>query len=253
MGAYQHPDLVALDEVEDLLQAYAEVRLSPSGAVLARMRRALIVEAAAASAARELSVRAAAERRPRWKALHLLLVVPRVRIPAAAFALGFAVVLGGGTGAAVLGAPAGSPFYNARVALEQLLLPTEVDARLAAHEEHLAARLADAEAAAARGDAGGLAAALAAFDAEVALAVAEIGDDTDRLAALEVILARHVAVLTALQSKVPAQASIDNALENSQKALGYVKEKAKTGKPPKPADVAPTRAPGGPPEDPGRP
>ena len=34
MSTYEHPELVALDEVEDILEAYAEARLSPSGPIL---------------------------------------------------------------------------------------------------------------------------------------------------------------------------------------------------------------------------
>jgi hypothetical protein len=227
MSAYQHPDLVALDEIEDLLEAYAEARLSPSGPLLNRMRRAVMTRAVANEATNALQRRTPADAGPRGP----LFAFPRIRIPAAAFALGFAVVLGGGTGAAVLGAPAGSPLFNARVALEQIFLPVEIDARLAAHEQHLAARLAEAESAAARGDSAALAATLAAFDNEVAVAVAEIGNDADRLAHLEAMLAKHVAILTALQAKVPEQAAIENALANSQKAIVKVKEKKDKAKP----------------------
>jgi hypothetical protein len=229
MSAYQHPDLVALDEIEDLLEAYAEARLSPSGPLLNRMRRAVMTRAAANEATNALQRRAPAGGGRRGP----LFALPRIRIPAAAFALGFAVVLGAGTGAAVLAAPAGSPLFNARIALEQLFLPVELDARLAAHEEHLAARLSEAEAAAARGDSAGLAAALTAFDAEVALAVSEIGEDADRLAHLETMLSKHVAILTALQAKVPEQAAIENALANSQKAIVKVKEKKDKSKTPR--------------------
>jgi hypothetical protein len=134
-----------------------------------------------------------------------------------------------GTSAAVFAAPPGSPFYNARVAIETAFLPNDLDARLAAHEQHLEDRLFEAQLAAARGDAEGLDAALAAYQAEVDASVADVGEDASRLAHLEEMLAKHVAVLTALEVKVPEQAAIENALENSQKAIVNIKEKGNKG------------------------
>ena len=226
MSRYHHPDLVALDEIEDLLEAYAESRLTPSSPVLARMRRAVVAEAASVGATRAAAERGretSAERRAR------LAWFPRIRVPAAAVATIAAAVMGLGMGTAVLAAPPGSPFYGARVALEQAFLPTQVDDRLASHEQHLKERLAEAELAAARGDGPALAAALAAYDAEVAQALGDLGADVDRLAHLEAMLAKHVDVLTALQAEVPEQASVDKALENSQKAIANIRDKKQGG------------------------
>lgn len=239
----EHPSLQALDEIEDLLEAYAEARLSPSSPILARMRRAVLAEAASVAATRAAERRAAeraeAPRRP-------LSWLPRLLVPRPVFGAGFAVALTLGIGSAVLAAPPGSPFYNARVALEAAFLPVEIDARLAAHEEHLDARLAEAEAAAARGDAPALSAALAAYDAEVAAALAEVGSDADLLAHLEAMLAKHVDVLTALEAKVPEQASVDKAIENSQKAIGKIKERNGRGRPSDPPGGQREEAPGRP-------
>ncbi|HXG25900.1 MAG TPA: DUF5667 domain-containing protein, partial [Candidatus Binatia bacterium] len=181
--------------------------------------------------------------------------LPRLRLPRAVFAAGFAAVLTVATGAAVLAAPPGSPFFNARLAIEQALLPPvgDLDARLAAHQELLEDRLAEAQAAAARGDTAGLTAALAAYDAEVAQAVNELGTDADGLAHLEAMLAKHVVVLTDLEAKVPSQASVERALENSQKAIEKIKEKKGGGKPADPGNrpSPPAGAPSGVPTGPG--
>ena len=214
------PNLAALDEIEDLLEAYADARLTPKGPVLARMRAAALAEAAASAAAHRRLADAPASA-PARSAL------PRLHLPRRAFALGMAAALTLGTSVAVLAAPPGSPFFNARMVLETALLPGESDARLATREQHLAQRLAEAEAAAARGDVVALEAALAAYRTEVDASVDDTGDDLDRLAHLEAVLAKHVAVLQALEAKVPAQASIGKAIVSSQKAVQTIKDKAK--------------------------
>ena len=155
-----------------------------------------------------------------------------------AAAFGFAAVLVGGTTAAVIAAPPGSLFYNARVSIEGMALPVEADARLAGHERLLEERLAEAEAAASRGDVVGLAAALAAFQQEVDAATADVGDDATRLAHLEEMLAKHTAALTALAARLPEESSIEHAIDASSKAIGKLKAR---GEP-----AHPTHAPAGP-------
>ena len=203
MSAYEHPELIALDEVEDILDAYAEARLSPSGPLLSRMRAAVLAEANATAVAQATRTAAAAAR-PAPRRWHRL-ATPRLdgarwQVPRLAATLGFAVALGLGTSTAVTAAPPGSPFYNARVALESLLLPTQIDERLAAHEQHLDARLADAEA----------------------------GEDFDRLSKLQAVLEKHVATLSALAERLPTAAARDNAIEHalqvSQKAVTKVQD-----------------------------
>jgi hypothetical protein len=243
---YFDRNLAALDAIEDLLEAYAEARLRPAGPVLARIRRNVMAQAAAAAMERQpmAPVPAAPSR---W---HLPGVAfPRIQVPTRAAALGFAAVLTLGTSAAVLAAPPGSPFSNARAVLEAMTVPNSDDARLAAHEQHLGERLAAAELAAARGDAAGLEAALAAYQAEVDAALADIGNDADRLAHLEAMLAKHVAVLTSLEVTVPEQASVDKAIDTSQKAIVKIKAKGSksVGKPaaqPTKPDPGPDSAPG---------
>jgi hypothetical protein len=218
---YDRPDLKAQLEVEDVLEAYAEARLTPAGPVLARIRMVVMAEAAA-KAAQHRVVSAPAAPRARF-------VLPRLHVPRRAFALGFAAVLMLGTGAAVMAAPPGSLFYNARLYVETAMLPPvhDIDARLAAYEEQFDRRIEEAEAAVVRGDESGLNAALAAFQNEVTNAVAEIGNDLDRLSRLESVLARHVAKLQELAGRLPTQVARDNALQHaiqaSQRAVDKIK------------------------------
>ncbi len=218
---YASRELQQLDEIEDMLQAYAEARLSPSGPVLSRMRTAVLAEAALAAATEAADRRAIDPddvKPSRW-------ALPRFVVPRRAFTMvgvaGLALV----STTAVLAAPPGSPFYEARVAIEAAFLPTDIDARLAAHEARIAERLVAAQAAAASGNPDALEAALAAYAAEVDAAVADLGSNKDLLAHLEEVLGKHVIVLTALEAKVPEQASVDRAIERSQKAVEKIKEK----------------------------
>ena len=224
MTEYFDRDLAALDQIEELLGAYADAHLSPSSPVLARIRAHVIREASLrnAIAAAEERQAAAQVAKARWN-------LSGMRVARRAFALGLAAVLTLGTTAAVLAAPPGSPFYNARVAIEVAFLPTQVDQRLASHESHLDERLVEAEAAAARGDFVALAAALDAYQAEVGAAVADIGDDADRLAHLEAELAKHTSTLQALAAKVPEQSAIEHAIDTSQKASTRLKDKGEHG------------------------
>jgi hypothetical protein len=232
VSGYDDNDRGALDRLEDLLDAYAEARLLPRGPVLARIRAHVLTEAAAASAAAALTRPQFAEptRPSRWAASS-----PFHR---RALAFGFAAMLTIGTSAAVLASPPGSPFYNARVYFETLALPVQVDARLAGHERLLDERIAEAGAAAARGDGPALAAALAAYQAEVDAATADVGDDATRLAHLEDMLAKHTTTLTALASELPEQSSIDHAIDASSKAIAKLKAKG--------SHAHPTHVPAGP-------
>jgi hypothetical protein len=232
MSTYDDKDFGALDRLEDLLDAYVEGRLMPRSPVLARIRANVMAEAAATASAAASRLQFDEPPRPaRWAASSLF--------ARRAFALGFAAMLTLGTTAAVLAAPPGSAFYNARVYIETLALPARADARLEGHERLLQERIAEAQAAGARGDAVGLAAALAAYQAEVAAATGDVGDNAALLAQLEEMLAKHTATLTALEAKVPGQSSIDKAIDESSKAIEKIKAKGNPA-------AHPTRAPGGP-------
>lgn len=214
-------------QVVDLLEAYADARLSPRGAVLARMRRQVMAEAAARAAAGDAQLHAAivagAPKRS-WSSLHL---------PRRIAAVGMAAAMTFATSAAVLAAPPGSPFYNARITLEQVFLPSETDDRVAAHERLLAERLEEAQAAADAGNVGALQAALTAYQAEIDAAVADVGYDPGLLTFLEGALIKHTALLEKLAAKLPdhAQAAdaIQRAIQASEKAAKKLHD---TGRPP---------------------
>lgn len=253
MNAFEDRDVPGFDQVEALLEAYAEARLMPAGPVLARMRTAVMAEAAVAAANRRRAAAAAAPRP--WYAL------PQVHIPRRAFALTMAAALTFGTSAAVFAAPPGSAFYNARLVIEAALLPpaSRAEDRLAAYEQHLADRLEEAEAAAARGDQVALAAALTAYQAEVDAIVAEGGVVADKLAHLEAVLAKHTAILEALAARLPEQSAIEHAIQTSQKAVQKIKDKGNQGnqgqggqggQPTEKPGGQPSHAPGGQPERP---
>ena len=223
----------ANDRVEDLLEAYASVRLEPSAAALSRIRSVVMAEATARAAAQRKTLKRAVDAvTPPGGARSGWLQVPWQRRVAAA---GIATSLAFGTAAAVALAPPGSPFYNARLVIESAMMPpvANLDARLAAYEEQFADRIAEAEGAIARGDADSAAAALQAYQAEVAGAVAEIGEQDDRLAHLQAVLDKHIAKLEALAVKLPNETARDNvvkhAIEASERAVTKLKEKQAHG------------------------
>ncbi|HEX3265917.1 MAG TPA: DUF5667 domain-containing protein [Candidatus Limnocylindrales bacterium] len=215
MSGYKHPNLLALDEVESILEAYADARLAPRKPVLARMRAAVVAEAASAAAARAAAQRqAAAAAALEAASPRRRLRLPRLRLAnlaRPAFALGFAGLLAIATGTAITAASPGSPLYMARVALEDLFLPVQIDARFASHEQHLDERLAEAEAAASSGDPVALEAALVAYQQEIDQTLADIGNDYGRLARFQAVLERHLAKLTALSLQLPTDVASGNA------------------------------------------
>jgi hypothetical protein len=228
--SYERPSLAAQDAVEDLLDLYAELRLSPKKPVLARMRTAVMADA------RSVAARSAAEQREAASAGLTPGAVPtrhfgfpRLRLASLArpaFALGFAGLLAIGTGTAITAASPGSPLYMARVGLEQVFLPVQVDARFASHQQHLDERLAEAEAAAANGDADALEAALAAYQDEVDQTLADVGDDYGRLEHFEGVLESHVVKLTALSKSLPTEVARGNAEEHAAEASASAVTKA---------------------------
>jgi hypothetical protein len=222
VSSFDDNDLQALNRLEDLLDAYCDARLAPRTAVLARIRSNILAEATALSATTAAENRLRLVERPGS--------APRAavgtRFARAAFALGFAAMLSLGTSLAVLAAPPGSAFYNARLFIETVTLPAQAEARFEGHEAHLDERLDEAELAAASGNTIALAAALAAYQAEVDAASTDAGTDPDRLAHLQEVLAKHTAVLTALAAKLPDESSIEHAIDSSSKAITKLEAKS---------------------------
>jgi hypothetical protein len=227
VSAFDDNDFSARNRLEDLLDAYSDARLAPPTPVLARIRSNVLTQAAAMSAT------TAAENR-----LRLVERTPRpasssfaTRFTRAAFALGFAAMLTLGTSLAVLAAPPGSPFYNARVFIETVTLPSQAEARFEGHEKLLEERFDEAEAAAANGNTVALAAALDAYQAEVAAATADAGIDQDWLAHLQAMLAKHTAVLTELATRLPDESSIERAIDSSSKAITKIEARTHPARP----------------------
>lgn len=243
------------DRLEELLDAYASARLAPAAPVLSRIRATVVAEANARAASQRLTFAAPAEAPPvprfslaRFSRLSL------ARFPQArpALAIVFAVSLSLGIGTAVVAAPPGSAFYNARLSIEAAMMPSvrDLDARLAAYEEQFDRRLAEADAAIARGDESALAAALAAYQQEVTNAVAEIGDSQDRLAQFEAVLAKRIATLQELSVRLPTEVAranaVQHAIQASEKAVAKLQAKQAHGN-------RPSTPPGQAPNPPNRP
>jgi hypothetical protein len=232
-------------ELERRLDRYAQVRLSPSPASVARMRARVMREArlgfAEAAQARSLALAHGAtsarglggERR----------VLRRVGglLAAACLTLGVAA----GTMAA---SQAGGPLYGPRIGLEGLMLPSDPAARAAAEIGRLEARVAEFIAAAGHGDQPAVAAALDAYQAIAEEALSGAGANAAVLATLQIALDRHIEILQAVVGQVPEQArpaierNIERASDRNQVVLDRI-DAATPGPPPRPG------VPGGTPVD----
>jgi hypothetical protein len=203
------------------LEAYVDLRLSPSVTATTRMRmnvmnaahrRAALVAAdadAASSAATPLARPAdpTRSRRNAWRRTGSVLL-------AASMTLGIVV----GTASA---AKAGGPLYGARLFAEMAVLPADPMARAEAELARLDERVREIQQASSEGDSAAVQAALAAYSAIVAEAETASDGDAAASAAIGAGVARHVAVLTGLIATVPAAArdALQHALVSSTKAL----------------------------------
>jgi len=225
-------------EIEWRLEAYADLRLSPSVAATTRMRaavmaaahrRAALMEADAASGTAGaltvatdttvigLAARQARSTRHPWRR-------PIAAVIAASLTLG---VLAG----TVVGARPGGPFYAVRLWAEMTNLPKDVLARAQAEVARLDARLQEASQASRDGDGPATEASLEAYSAILEEASIGTGGDPAATAAIENGLARHVEVLTGLAGQVPAAAreAIQHALSSSTKVLDGLGQPGSSG------------------------
>lgn len=204
------------DELAQRLEAFARERLSPDPATKIRLRTAVMHEAhrrlappppEAAPATPPVVTLRRTQRRGR--------IVPALL--AAALAL---LALAGGA----MAARPGGPLYEARLALEELLLPQGGDARAAADLGRLEDRLGELVSAASSGDRNAVAAALAAYRELLDETSSAAGGSDVRDAALEAALTHHLDVLKDLLTRVPEQArsGIEQAIERSGKAVEKV-------------------------------
>ena len=205
------------------LEAYVDLRLSPSVTATTRMRMnvmnaahrrtALLAGDAAAASVSSAAVPLALpadptrSRRNAWRRTGTALL-------AASMTLGIVV----GTASA---AKAGGPLYNARLFVEMAVLPADPMARAQAELARLEERLLEIERASIDGDSGAVQAALAAYSAIVDEAEQASDNDAAASAAIGATVARHVGVLSGLIGSVPesARAALEHALASSTKAL----------------------------------
>ncbi|MFL5756868.1 MAG: hypothetical protein ACJ77N_11280 [Chloroflexota bacterium] len=197
-----------------LLERYAYLRLQPDPAAMARIRVALVADAAAGRGSSGTGPRAA-----RWSGVGAHGRAASMRRIALAFAAALALVVAV-AGSALAGSRPGGPLYELRLWVETLTLPATAEARLVAELGRAELRLAEAVEASAAGDRGAVVASLGAYtrivDNELGLPVGAPG----RANAAEQI-ARHEAVLVALLDDVPTEAlpAIEAAISHSDHAI----------------------------------
>lgn len=219
-------DPTAMDEMEQRLRTYADARLSPSPEAVERMRSAIVARAAGAAAMRDVQRRSGTIVRRSWWP---------IRSRRAVGAL-LAASLTVGSAAAVFAATPGSPLYGTRLWLEALTLPQSGVARLDAQVGQLDQRDAELEQASSAKDTAAVTAALAAFDDELATAIRDAGDDPSKLAHLQTVLQKHLAVLRDVLANAPASAvpAIEGAITASSKALAQIEARLQQLPPPTP-------------------
>jgi len=200
------------EELERKIERYARLRLDPSAAQ-AKRARSMLMEAAwrerlAPSAQAPAAMTSAAARRVRgpfagWGARRL----------GVSFAAAMLAGLMIGT-TAFATSRAGGPLYATRVALEELTLPTDPQARLGAEIARAQARIADIAEAVAKDDPAAVAAAVGAYLSAIDDLDESTGGPADlALSAIE----SHQLVLEGLLARVPesARAGIENAIVRS--------------------------------------
>ena len=123
---------------------------------------------------------------------------------------------------------AGGPLYESRLALEDLTLPADPDARIAAQLAQADARLGEAVEAGFRHDDRAVAAALDAYDRTLEELTSASGAAADE--AFEMIR-EHQAVLLQLAAQVPSTATngIDLALANGNRVMGRLADGGAAG------------------------
>jgi hypothetical protein len=211
-------------EIEQRLDAYARVRLSPTERASARMRARVMREARLAMATGSTA------------SLPIALDAARARRRGGLKRRGAGLLLAAGltlavAGGAMAAAQAGGPLYPTRMWLETIALPADGAARADADLVRLEARMEEVMAAARKGDRAAVAAALLAYQqiADEALIAAQ--GDAAAIDRLRIALDRHLAVLEAVAAKVPPQASeaiqrnIDRAIERNGATLDRIESK----------------------------
>ena len=190
------------EELDRTIARYMRVRLDPTAAETRRVRAA-VMEAAWRrrfdTPAVAAAVAAGGGRSRERRGLFAAWGGRRVGV-----ALAFAMIAGLTMGSSAFAASrAGGPLYDTRLALEELTLPADPDARLDAELARAQSRVADIVEAASRGDDGAVEAAVRAYSSMLTAIDTEHGSPASRaLAAVRF----HQSVLEGLLARVPAQA-----------------------------------------------
>jgi hypothetical protein len=210
-------------EIELRLEAFARARLSPDREAVARTRARVMREArlqleAARSAGNMAPPTALAAHRP---------IARRLAMPILAASLWLALAVG-----TISASTAGGPLYHARMWIETATLPVDGVSRANAEITRLNERLAEATAAAARGDAGAVQAAIEAYRQIADEALAGSTGDQALQALVAGALDRHLTVLAdvaaSLEGKgndtaaAAVEASIQRAIDHSQAVVDRV-------------------------------
>ena len=208
------------ETLERMLARYARVRLDPSPAETRRARAAVMEEAwrrrfelAAAAAVVPSAAQAPLADRPRR------LPFARWGLRRLSGALSAAVLAGLLIGTSAFATSrAGGPFYETRLALEELTLPSDAASRVEAEIAMAQTRLAEIVEASSRDDQQALSAALAAYEHTIGILGATTGGPATRA---EEAVASHRAVLERVAGMVPEQArgGLDHALLASDTAI----------------------------------
>lgn len=210
MGTIDHSDLrqSAGEELLRELRAYAGTRLSPDAHASHRMRVAVLERAQTVRPVRSPFL----IRRTIFTFLRAGTMVALV------------AVLAVGTGAtAGLAASPGGPLYGVRLSVEDAFLPSMGLARTVAQVNQIDERVDEAQAAAAHGDAGGVTAALSAFEVKVNVAVRDAGTDPAQLGHVQAAVSMHLPTLQALLAARPRLAAVvERAIQASRQALDQI-------------------------------
>jgi hypothetical protein len=218
-------------EVYRRLDAFAQLRLAPDAAAMARIRTVLVAQATnmagagvAVGAVPAEPIRLANDRR--WGRSRRRIGRSAAALLAATLTLGLVV-------GSVAASRAGGLLYGSRLWVETMLLPGAPEARADAQVARLDDRLAEVRAALASGDSGATSAALEAYASILADLEAQAASDPAVADRVRDDVQRHLAVLEALIGHVPPQAqeALRHALDRSDSALDHLGG-AGSGRPP---------------------
>jgi len=217
-------------EIELRLESYAHARLSPDPRAAARARARVMREARLQFEASRIAAHMApAVARGRRRSLFRRMAMPLL---AASVWIGIAV-------GSISAAQPGGPLYPTRMWIENATLPSGAAARAGTELARLDARLYEASAAAARGDAGAVQAALEAYRQIADETVAATAEDPALEALIAAALDKHRAVLTAVAASLAGkgndtaatavEASIQRAIAHNQAVIDQIADRGAGG------------------------